>query len=494
MTSTLSQRELARAGMRATSRARYASAARAVSRACYWAAAFAAPVGLLLGSSVAVCMTAFFLSIAFVASDVARGNSSVSAITVYSLSSALIAAANTIALRAADTEKRSLYFVYMVEEHIYLASLLALAGSVIPVVTFWLISRSSGARVLLELLPRVRGRVSDRSLVTLAVAGSAIAMTARTMEIIPSLGALSSMFASIPNFAVVVLARAGMARRVRGALLAALLVAAVEAIRSVLFEYLRVAMLAPFAAFTVGAVVGARSLKPLRTIWFTPVYAAAAAFFVYFGAFASVRATSGIGVTRISELQEYQSLDEQATVSPRQTVLSRATTLNQLTQVGRVVREDGFLNGATLEYLGYAFIPRVLWRDKPTIAKGAWFALRIGQANVDRDGRIHNSVNMTIPGELYLNFGWLGVVSGLIVFGLLLSVLWSRTAFWEDASNVLGTAFGFYLMWVWVGFSLGADLQIIVTMIAMYVAFAGIGTIQDHLAIRRTTLAGRYGR
>jgi hypothetical protein len=35
----------------------------------------------------------------------------------------------------------------------------------------------------------------------------------------------------------------------------------------------------------------------------------------------------------------------------------------------------------------------------------------------------------------------------------------------------LGTAFGFYLLWLWVGYSLGPDLQVMVTMIAMYLVF-----------------------
>jgi hypothetical protein len=88
---------------------------------------------------------------------------------------------------------------------------------------------------------------------------------------------------------------------------------------------------------------------------------------------------------------------------------------------------------------------------------------------------ITNSVNMTIPGELYLNYGWLGVVSGLGIFGWLLALLWDRAAFWRASANTLGSAFGYYLLWV--GLTMAADLQIVVTLIAMYLLFLGGGWV-----------------
>ena len=469
-----------------SNRPRFDAFGRLVCQGAYWAAAVTAPFGLVLKSPVAVCLTALWLSIAFIASDVLRARTGgVSAITVYSLSSAYIAFANVVALRAADDAARALYFVYMAEEHIYLASLLALAGTVLPVISFRMISERPGARVWLDLLPRVKGTVSDRNLVRVAVIASAFVMIVETVGLLPPIGTLSSILHLAPHFAVVVLARAGMERRVPGAVVAALVIAIAEAVRSFFFEYLRAAILSPLAAFMIGAVVGARSLKPLRTAWFIPVYAVVAMFVTYFAAFGEIRARSAAGVVRLAELQEYQDLQAQQQLRPQQTVLSRATTLNQLSQVGRVVEEDGFLEGETLEYLAYAFIPRVIWAEKPVIAKGAWFALRIGQANVGPTGQIHNSVNMTIPGELYLNFGWLGVVTGLVLVGALLGILWSRIAFWEPGTNALGTALGFYLMWIWVGFSLGADLQILVTMIAIYMIFVMLGAVLSQVDGRR---------
>jgi len=84
---------------------------------------------------------------------------------------------------------------------------------------------------------------------------------------------------------------------------------------------------------------------------------------------------------------------------------------------------------------------------------------------------------MTIPGELYLNFGWIGVIGGCAVFGILIAALWSRALFWEGARNVTGSAFGFYLLWLWIALSLGPDVQVIVTIIAMYAVLVGAGTV-----------------
>jgi hypothetical protein len=82
---------------------------------------------------------------------------------------------------------------------------------------------------------------------------------------------------------------------------------------------------------------------------------------------------------------------------------------------------------------------------------------------------------MTVQGELYLNFSWLGVVFGSLLFGAFLGLLWRATLFWEHRENVVGSAFGFYLFWVAAGLS--ADLQIVVTLVALYMIFVAIGVV-----------------
>ncbi len=78
-------------------------------------------------------------------------------------------------------------------------------------------------------------------------------------------------------------------------------------------------------------------------------------------------------------------------------------------------------HGATL-WPGFLwFIPRAIWPTKPVLAIGGWYAVTVlgwrpggGQAAV------------TVPGDLYLNFGIAGVFGGMLAYGLLLHLLYDR--------------------------------------------------------------------
>jgi hypothetical protein len=84
--------------------------------------------------------------------------------------------------------------------------------------------------------------------------------------------------------------------------------------------------------------------------------------------------------------------------------------------VGRVDGE-GYQMGATMEYAAYAFIPRVLWPEKPNVSKGDWFNRYVGAAP-------GTSLGITAVGELYWNFGVPGVAIGMFVLGCGYGILW----------------------------------------------------------------------
>jgi hypothetical protein len=432
---------------------------------------------LALGDSVLVALGTGVIGLAFVADDLRTVNrGGVSAMTVYAFSAAIIGFANAFGLSTLGTPRESTYFLYVVPEEVFLGMLLALAGTVIPVLAFRLAQRSPTLRMTYEWLPYIYATVTPRRLVLSGALIAAGVLLIRLVAQLPSLGTLTGIFPLLPQLIVFVLARAATEYGNRIALQVAMALATADAVYAAFFGFLRADIMAPFAALILGAVFGSRSIGVLRRKEFLPAWGAGALFVIYFGALAAARTEAG-GAARITtayELAEQAERGELPNVA-RQTVVSRLTTFNQLSQVGRVVREGGFLGGETLEYLAFAFIPRFLWPEKPQIAKGAWWALRIGQANVRLDGTITNSVNMTIPGELYLNFGWLGVAVGCSVFGVLIAALWSRARFWDGARNVTGSAFGFYLLWLWIALSLGPDLQVIVTMIAMYLLLVAAG-------------------
>jgi hypothetical protein len=86
------------------------------------------------------------------------------------------------------------------------------------------------------------------------------------------------------------------------------------------------------------------------------------------------------------------------------------------------VRMYGYRYGDTMDYMAYAFIPRLVWPDKPIVTRGQWFDAYTKQGMaVDEHG---NSLGQTNAGELYWNFGLPGVIAGMFVMGLFLGWLW----------------------------------------------------------------------
>jgi hypothetical protein len=86
------------------------------------------------------------------------------------------------------------------------------------------------------------------------------------------------------------------------------------------------------------------------------------------------------------------------------------------------VRKDGFQWGQTMQYAAYAFVPRLLWPDKPNVSRGAWFTMYLGASQ--REEESTSSTGITAVGELYWNFGIPGVVIGMLGIGLGYGLLW----------------------------------------------------------------------
>jgi hypothetical protein len=77
-----------------------------------------------------------------------------------------------------------------------------------------------------------------------------------------------------------------------------------------------------------------------------------------------------------------------------------------------------FWEGESYANLTYKFIPRFLWKDKPTENMGQIFGHRYEILNWDND---HTSMNTPILAEAYMNFGILFVFILFIILGLLLA-------------------------------------------------------------------------
>jgi hypothetical protein len=77
--------------------------------------------------------------------------------------------------------------------------------------------------------------------------------------------------------------------------------------------------------------------------------------------------------------------------------------------------------GSTLTPILYVFAPRVLWSDKPSENSAQTFN-REFHISADRDTHI----SPTHIGELYWNFGFVGVAMGMLLIGILLGVVCGR--------------------------------------------------------------------
>jgi hypothetical protein len=99
------------------------------------------------------------------------------------------------------------------------------------------------------------------------------------------------------------------------------------------------------------------------------------------------------------------------------------SSLKQSVEV--IVRGAGtdkpFQSGATLTPIAAAFIPKLLWPDKPSIAVGQVFNKEFQLAEV-----ADTFISPSHVGELYWNFGWAGVMVGSSLIGVLLGAVGTR--------------------------------------------------------------------
>ena len=298
-----------------------------------------------------------------------------------------------------------------------------------------------------------------------------LAVVIRTLiyqNLLPNLGTFTNLAQWIPIFAIFFFARKAANLNDRSLDNYARFLMVLEAVYAIFFEYLRFLMIRPFIAYILGYTTGNTRKIKWVSAKLIPIYLLIILIVPYFGVFGEQRSSVGIGLDRVNKIIEIQNIkDEETSFETIKNVLARQSNFNQLTSLIDLTKRNGFYQGTTLSYLAYAFIPRFIWPNKPFIAQGRWFALEIGQARVVAGRGISNSINMTIAGELYLNYSWVGLVIGCVLAGFVFAGFWASCNFWQDYDNLIGSFFGFYLFFLGLG-DIGPDLQIFVTLIAVY--------------------------
>ncbi|GAA4464012.1 hypothetical protein GCM10023093_13560 [Nemorincola caseinilytica] len=232
--------------------------------------------------------------------------------------------------------------------------------------------------------------------------------------------------------------------------------------------FLRIDLATPFIVFFGGYFIGLGSIRYLFSYRVIPMAVVVIAFSTVFG---------NLGANRSHFIDTFTNPVEEVAPSytisstqnsDRNSLLIRGGNIAQISNVCKLVERNGHYNGEASAPLIFAFIPRVLWPEKPTIEIGAWFALEIGVAAISaQTGRANNSINMSIPGQFFLDFGWIGVALGCLFFGAVLAMFWNAAEFNGSPYNVMGVLWGGYLLFYAI-LGIGADLQIFITFCSTY--------------------------
>lgn len=246
---------------------------------------------------------------------------------------------------------------------------------------------------------------------------------------------------------------------------------------ALMYAFLRIEIIMPTVVLFFGLISGYGNIKFLlsyKVIPFILIFILFSSVFSDLGKYRGTISNLDIISNALSSQQdEVNDNNYQGDLAETQkaTLMERSANIAQLTQVERLVRKNGFYGGTASEPLIIALIPRFLWPEKPFIELGTWFALESGIGyKADVNSRVNNSVNMTIQGELYLDFGWYGVIIGCLLIGMFYSLLWNATGFHDSDYNIIGTIFGGYLIIIVLS-GFGADLQIVITLFSTYIIF-----------------------
>jgi hypothetical protein len=240
-------------------------------------------------------------------------------------------------------------------------------------------------------------------------------------------------------------------------------------IHSFFNSYLRSAILMPSIAYLLGNFISDPNPRFFLKLRILPVFIVGFLFYSTFSAFGTLRSKIQDKSERLEILFNSDELLEDYGLEDKEdkSIWARKSTLSQISAGVELTARKGFYYGETLEYLAYVFIPRFIWANKPLVMQGQWFAVEIGNSIIRDLGKANNSINMTIKGELFINFGWIGMIIGLVLFAFLIAVLWNNISFHQSKMFMLSGLFGVFIFNIARG-GFGSDLQIIVSIVSFY--------------------------
>jgi hypothetical protein len=367
--------------------------------------------------------------------------------------------ANALAMMTINKSNEARYLYYAVPGYFFEASLIGVLGGLAMYLGAALTERRQ-AQVTTRSLFHLRLNVSEKQARAAILIIFLLAFIASIFATLDGFGTIKDLIKLIPVLAIFLWSRQLHLKEKWGWFWLYLMVTTLFAY-AFFFAFLRSEIIMPILFAFLGLMY-AHGIKFLRSTRLIPLWGLFLVFTIIFPILGQVRSTAGLGIDKY-EAVTIGVKDEQA--DSGESLLARSSTVNQLTQIVRLTKDNGFYDGLTMEYLAFVFIPRFVWPEKPMVAMGQWFAAEIGQGRLLESGEFSNSINMTIPGEFYLNFGWVGVALGCFFVGSIIGVIY-RFATVGDAYNILGGAMLAYVLWV--AATTGADFQQMISLVAVY--------------------------
>lgn len=328
-------------------------------------------------------------------------------------------------------------------------------------VTMEFLRASVGSEILFSLLQK------GYDFFGWAFATSLTVLTLNHFRLLPGLGTITSFAVLFVNGSVFLMAFVAHISENSGRIYVVAIYTAILSLYAIQFSYLRMEIITPWLAYFLGEVLARKKLVNLHLVSKVVLAVGIVIYpliFTYLGKNRSE--LSGKNEKLELVLSEGTSTDQ---TGQGETFFGRLNVLGQMSNIVGLTEKKGFYNGYTLSYLSFVLIPRILWPEKPRLDGGQWFAVEIGRSYYQRDGRAANSINMTVPGEMYLNFGFAGLVVGCALFGIFVGYVWRSVS----GCGLVSWTFRYYLLFLGM-FSLGSDTMTIPQLIAFTLIYKAL--------------------
>jgi hypothetical protein len=182
--------------------------------------------------------------------------------------------------------------------------------------------------------------------------------------------------------------------------------------------------------FLVVALVSSYVMRKLNLKWFVILFFGLVLIYPFVNAYRSALNSGGVEVTSFARAADagqmaFNTVGERGSTAGDlwreglDRTLERLDLLTSVAQVLSLGPRASMVKGDVHWWMlpFYPFVPRFLWHSKPILQEGGWFtaALMGGSENLENVG---SSTAITYPGDLYLQFGLLGIPAGMFVLGV----------------------------------------------------------------------------